>query len=84
MNYSISILRPAQKQLAVIDVHDRIRIITSIYALADNPRPPGCRKMSGRPAWRIRIGIYRIIYEINDSELSVLVVAVGHRKDVYN
>ncbi len=51
--------------------------------LAENPRPFGCKKLTGRNAWRIRIGRYRAIYEINDKDKSVLVVTLGHRKDIY-
>jgi len=83
MTYSVEILRSAQKQLRKIDRQDQSRIITVIASLADHPRPAGSKKMSGRPAWRIRIGSYRVIYEINDGNISVLVVAVGHRKETY-
>jgi len=83
LTYSIEILRSAQKQLKKIDRKDQDRIISSIKTLADNPRPQGCKKLSGRPAWRIRIGSYRVIYEIKDDMLLVLVVHIGHRKDVY-
>ena len=83
MRYSVDILRSAQKQLSKIDRQDQPRIIAGIKSLADTPRPPGCKKLSGRPAWRIRIGSYRVIYEIDDSCLRVLVVATGHRKEIY-
>jgi mRNA interferase RelE/StbE len=83
MSYSIEILRVAQKQLAKIDRSRQPRIIEAIRGLAANPRPSGCKKLSGRPAWRIRIGSYRVIYEIQDDRLLILVVGVGHRKDVY-
>ena len=83
MTYGIEILRSAQKQLARIDRHDHQRIFDAIRALADNPRPPGCKKLSGRPAWRIRIGPYRVIYEVHDDRLIVLVVAIGDRKEIY-
>jgi mRNA interferase RelE/StbE len=49
-----------------------------------NPRPPGCRKLAHSEAWRIRVGDYRVIYEIDDSSHAVLVVHVGHRRDVYS
>ena len=62
---------------------DVARILTRIEALADNPRPPGCEKLSGLPRYRIRQGLYRIVYEIQDDVLLVLVVKVGHRRDVY-
>jgi mRNA interferase RelE/StbE len=83
MIYAVEILRSAQKQLAKIDTQTQERIIDSIRALADNPRPSGCKKLSGRPAWRIRVGDYRVIYEINDRKLVIVVVTLGNRKDVY-
>ncbi|MDP6631050.1 MAG: type II toxin-antitoxin system RelE/ParE family toxin [Kiritimatiellia bacterium] len=83
MTYAVEILRAAQKQLAKIDRQAQARVIDAVRALADNPRPSGCKKLAGRPAWRIRVGSYRVIYEIHDGRLTVLVVAVGDRKDVY-
>jgi len=83
MIYTLNILRSAQKQLAKIDHQDQFDIISAINNLADNPRPIGCKKLSGRSAWRLRIGVYRIIYEIYDDQLLVLVVEIGHRKEVY-
>jgi len=83
MIYAVEILRTAQKQLAKIDRQAQSRIIDSIRGLAADPRPPGCKKLSDRPAWRIRIGAYRVIYEIHDDALVVLVVTIGDRKDVY-
>ena len=83
MTYAIEILRTAQRQLAKVDREDRPRIISEVRALANNPRPHGCKKLSGRPAWRIRVGAYRVVYEIRDDRLLVLIVAIGHRKDVY-
>ena len=83
MNYTIEILRVAQKQLAKIDRRHQTRIIDAIRELADNPRPPGTRKLSGRPAWRIRVGSYRVIYEVHDDRVVVLIIAIGDRKEVY-
>ena len=83
MTYSVDILRSAQKKLGKINRQDQSRIISAIYALADNPRPQDCQKLSGRPAWRIRIGSYRIIYEIHDDQLRVFVITIGHRREVY-
>ncbi len=83
MTYSVEILRSAQKQLARIDRQDQSRIISAIQSLEDNPRPQGCQKLTGRQAWRIRVGAYRVIYEIRDNELLVLVVTLGHRRDAY-
>lgn len=57
--------------------------MASIAALANNPRPAGCKKLKGRQAYRIREGNYRIIYEINDKMLSVKVIEAGDRKEIY-
>lgn len=70
MTYTVEILRSAQRQLAKIDRKDRHRIITAIRGLASDPRPTGSKKLSGRPAWRIRVGVYRVIYEIACSSWS--------------
>ncbi|MBU4272169.1 MAG: type II toxin-antitoxin system RelE/ParE family toxin [Planctomycetes bacterium] len=83
MTCTVEILRSVQRQLAKIDRQDRPRIITAIRGLASDPRPAGSKKLSGRPAWRIRVGVYRVIYEIADDRLLVLVVVIGHRKEVY-
>ncbi len=83
MSYSVSILRRAQKELGQISSPGFERVCDAIRALGPNPRPPGCRKLVNREAWRIRVGDYRVIYEIDDTSHSVLVVHVGHRRDVY-
>ncbi|MBI2907413.1 MAG: type II toxin-antitoxin system RelE/ParE family toxin [Chloroflexi bacterium] len=83
MTYSVRIFRSAQRQLANIDRQDYSRIIASVRELAVDPRPAGSKKLSGRPAWRIRIGVYRVIYEIHDDQRLIVVVSVGHRRDVY-
>lgn len=60
------------------------RLDPAILALAANPRPPGCVKLSGEDAlWRIRVGDYRVVYQIRDDVLLVLVVNVGHRREIY-
>jgi mRNA interferase RelE/StbE len=58
-------------------------IKSAIAALANNPRPYGYKKLKGEDAYRIRVGDYRIIYEINDDRIIVTVVSIGHRKDIY-
>lgn len=83
MTYAVDILRSAQKQLARIQRQDHPRIIAAIRKLADDPRPPNSRRLSARPAWRLRIGPYRVIYEIHHDRLLVLVVMIGHRREVY-
>ncbi len=81
--YTIRLERQARKALAALPQPDYGRISAAIRALAQNPRPQGCRKLSGYDAWRIRVGNYRVIYEINDGDLIVIVVDIGHRRDVY-
>jgi mRNA interferase RelE/StbE len=83
MAYSILIERSAQKSLAKISQPFQNRIIEAIQSLADNPRPSGVKKLTGRDAWRLRISTYRVIYEIHDDKLVVLVISIGHRRDIY-
>ena len=82
--YSIFITKTAQKQLDKLpdDVADIL--IEAILELADDPRPSGCKKLKGRDGFRIRKGNYRIIYDVFDEILMIEVVALGHRKDIYN
>jgi len=62
----------------------RKKVVERIQALADNPRPPGCEKLSGHPdRYRARQGVWRVVYAIEDEELVVFVVKVGHRREVY-
>ncbi|HBG96624.1 MAG TPA: type II toxin-antitoxin system mRNA interferase toxin, RelE/StbE family [Chromatiaceae bacterium] len=83
MSYSINIKRSAQRSLARISQLNQNRIVEAIKALEIEPRPVGCKKLSGREAWRIRAGDYRVIYEIQESKRVVIVVVVGHRSQVY-
>jgi len=83
VKYEVLIERSAAKDLAKISSPHRERLTKAIRALSSNPRPPGVKKLSGRDAWRIRVGAYRVIYEINDQQLRILVVVVGSRQDVY-
>ena len=83
MTYEIEILRSAQKQLSKIQRDEQQRIIKGIRKLSENPRPKGCKKLTARPAWRIRIGNYRVLYEIHDNRLLILVIDIGHRREIY-
>jgi mRNA interferase RelE/StbE len=83
MAYWVSIRRKAQKQLDRIQKQHRERVIADVLALAEDPRPPGCRKLRGREEWRVRVGDYRAIYEIDDERREVLVLDIGHRRDIY-
>jgi mRNA interferase RelE/StbE len=67
----------------MIPAKDLLRILKRIEMLGDNPRPPGCEKLTGEERYRLRQGAYRILYSIQDDKLTVWVVKVGHRKDVY-
>lgn len=82
-SYSIRIKRSAAKELEAIPLKDRRRIVLRIQALATEPRPPGCEKLSAEEKYRLRQGDYRILYEIIDRELIVTVVKIGNRRDVY-
>ncbi|PYS81093.1 MAG: type II toxin-antitoxin system mRNA interferase toxin, RelE/StbE family [Acidobacteria bacterium] len=84
MEYDVFILRRAQKELANLPKSNYERSRDAIAALSSNPRPAGCKKLSGREGWRIRSGDYRIIYEIDDRQRRITVLHVGHRKDVYS
>jgi mRNA interferase RelE/StbE len=82
--YRIEIRQSAAKEIKAIGTkRDRLRVMDAIGRLAHDSRPPGCRKLSGRSAYRIRVGVYRIVYTVEDDRLVVVVVRVGHRRDVY-
>ncbi len=81
--YRIELKKSVEKDLAPIPKKDLQRIIAAIESLADDPRPPQSKKLSGLEQYRLRQGNYRILYSIKDDLLIVFVVAVGHRKDIY-
>jgi mRNA interferase RelE/StbE len=82
--YRVSIKRSAVKEIeAIPQKKERQRIIRRIGHLANDPRPPGSKKLSGHDKYRIRQGTHRIVYSTEDNELTVVVVKGGHRKDVY-
>ncbi|MFA6054527.1 MAG: type II toxin-antitoxin system RelE/ParE family toxin [Thermodesulfovibrionales bacterium] len=81
--YNILIKPSAVKEIENIPRKDRVRIIQKIQGLADTPRPQGCEKLTGENRYRIRHGVYRIVYAVSDRELHIIVVKVGHRRDVY-
>ncbi len=78
MNYTISILRRAQKELGELPAEAYERIRDSILVVAEDPRPSGCVKLTNRQGWRIRVGDYRVIYEIDDKQRIVTILAIGH------
>jgi mRNA interferase RelE/StbE len=82
--YQVIIERYAQKQLARIPQPNFDKIAVALRALATTPRPAGCKKLKGRAGYRIRVGNYRVIYNIKDNILTVFVLLIGDRKDVYD
>ena len=82
--YDVFIKPSALKELEAVDSKkDRQRIVRAILPLAQDPRPAGCRKLSGRDKYRIRSGQYRIIYGVEDAVSVVIIVKVGHRSGAY-
>lgn len=84
MSYRIEVAPAAVRQLRKLDRVAQRRVQAAIELLASEPRPKGAKKLVGGDGeWRVRTGDYRIVYEIHDNVLLVLVVAVGHRRDIY-
>ncbi len=84
MPYSVLLSRNAQKQLRKLPSNIADLIEQRLLALEENPHPSGCKKLIGEDnGWRIRVGDYRVLYEIQDGALIVHVVDIDHRKDIY-
>jgi mRNA interferase RelE/StbE len=81
--YRILVAQSGYEDLEGIPANDVRRIVTAIEGLAEDPRPPQSRKLSGEEKYRLRCGVYRVLYEIRDDELVVFVVRARHRKDVF-
>jgi len=78
------LIKPAAaKELEAIPRKDRLRLVTRLKQLSSDPRPPGCEKLSGHDLYRIRQGNYRILYSIEDDALMILVIRIGHRREVF-
>jgi len=83
-SYRVEITASAEKALASLPKADMNRVVRAIAALAQVPRPGGCRKLRGHEdVYRIRVGLYRVIYSIDDRRIIVVVLKLGHRKDAY-
>lgn len=82
MKYIINIKKSAQKELAKIEDTYQNKIIEKIYELADDPYK-NSKKLTAREAYRIRVGNYRVIYEIENKKLIILVIKIGHRREIY-
>jgi mRNA interferase RelE/StbE len=81
--YKVLIKTSAARELEALPTKDRKLVARRIQALGDNPRPPGVQKLSGEEKYRVRQGPYRILYLIEDDEIIVVVVMIGHRREVY-
>jgi mRNA interferase RelE/StbE len=81
--YRVLFRRSVEKDLSDIPKKDVKKILNRIKALEGNPRPPGCEKLTGQERYRLRQGRYRIVYSIQDEELTIWIVTVGHRKNIY-
>lgn len=83
-SYRIEVTRSAEKRLQGLPRTDQLRVLRAILGLSDSPYPAGCRKLSGyADVFRIRIGHYRVIYSVSERKLIVLVLKIGHQRDVY-
>ena len=81
--YKLFFKKSVQKDFDLIPRKDLRKILRRIESLSEDPRPKGCEKLTGLERYRLRRGRYRIVYSIQDDELTVWVVKVGHRKDIY-
>ena len=82
-SYKIEIKKSASKEIENLPKKTLARVIDKITALRDDPRPNGCKKLSGDEKYRIRVGEYRILYLIEDEVVTIFVVKIAHRKEVY-
>lgn len=84
MSYRILVLPAAVRFIKKLPPEAKRRIQAAVELLAENPRPPAAKKLTGRPEWRVRTGDYRVLYRIEDDVLTVVVVHAGHRREVYD
>lgn len=84
MPYSVLFTRRAERDLHALNLAVQRRLSERIDRLAEDPFPPGCRKLqAGEPYFRIRVGGYRVIYQVEGKRLIVIIVKIGHRREVY-
>jgi mRNA interferase RelE/StbE len=82
--YTVELSNRAKRDLAALSAEVQTRIVKALRTLEANPQPPGVGKLKGEDsAYRLRVGDYRVLYEVHDKRLLVLVVKIGHRRDVY-
>ena len=83
MAYQVIIKRPAEKELDALQANIRERIIKHLLDLEENPRPSGIKKLQGQESYRLRVGDYRVLYTVDDKAKQVVILAIGHRREVY-
>lgn len=82
-NYEIEFVKSAQKELNKLPPSIRLRIAKAIYLLSTDPRKGNVRPMVGSKSWRLRVGDYRVVYDIYDNKLVILIIRIRHRKEAY-
>lgn len=82
-NYRLLIKLSAVKELEALPPKERRRIVTRIRGLSSEPRPPASEKLSGHDLYRVRQGDYRVLYGVQDADLVIVIIKVGHRREVY-
>jgi len=82
-SYSVVVTASARREIEDLERQDRERVMTAIGSLREDARPHGCEKLSALDRYRIRVGRYRVVYTIDDEIVTVFVVKVGHRRDIY-
>jgi len=83
MIYEVSFTKSANKEVSKLPQNVQVRVFKAIYSLVNNPRLGNVRLMVGSNSWRLRVGDYRIVYDIEDKLLKILIIKIGPRKDVY-
>jgi len=82
-SYKLLIKPSAAKELETLPKKDRQRVVTKIRSLSVEPRPPGSEKLSSHDLYRVRQGNYRVLYTVQDADLVVVIITIGHRREVY-
>jgi len=82
-SYRLLIKPSAAKELEALPKQDRRRLVARIRKLSGDPRPPGSEKLSGHDLYRVRQGNYRVLYSVRDTDQAVVIIMIGHRREVY-
>jgi mRNA interferase RelE/StbE len=82
--YKLKVKKSAEKELGEIPKRDLLKIINKIQSLSDDPHPEGSIKLSNQEKYRLRVGNYRVLYKVEDNILTIFIVKIGHRKDIYS